>query len=104
MKERLRAARKKAGLTQERVAEILEINQSSVAQWETGRSRPEPERIPTLAKLYDVPEEWLAEPDPDEMPILVQTKAERELLLAFRRLSPEKRETILVMVRALTNS
>lgn len=101
MKERLRAARKKADLSQDQVAEILGINQSSVAQWETGRSKPTPDRLPVLAKLYGVPEDWLAAPEGSEAPVLVQNKAERELLLLFRRLAADKQQTVLVMIRAL---
>ena len=39
--ERIREARKAKGLTQKQLAEFLQINQSSVASLESGRSKPD---------------------------------------------------------------
>lgn len=57
---RLRDARKAAGLTQQDVAERLEVHPMSVSNWERGVTVPERERVAALAKLYDVEEAVLA--------------------------------------------
>lgn len=44
--------RKKAGLTQQQVADELGISDSAVNQWEKGKSFPRTEFLPKLAKLY----------------------------------------------------
>jgi transcriptional regulator with XRE-family HTH domain len=44
--------RKRAGLTQEAVAERLKINRSAVAKWETGKAFPSSKRLPEIAALY----------------------------------------------------
>jgi transcriptional regulator with XRE-family HTH domain len=61
--ERIRKARKAAGLTQGAVAAHFNIRPVSVTQWESGKSRPDMERMGSLARLLNVPLGWLAEGD-----------------------------------------
>lgn len=49
---RLRKRRMAAGLTQEQAAELLGVSQSTVCQWETGRTNPRINMFPTIAQLY----------------------------------------------------
>ena len=44
--------RKRAGLRQCDVAEILGISQVSVWQWENGKALPRADKLPAVAKLY----------------------------------------------------
>lgn len=46
------AARKKAGLTQQQVADHFGISDAAVVQWEKGRTFPRTEFLPKLAKLF----------------------------------------------------
>lgn len=46
------SARKKAGLSQAVVSEKLGVAAAAVCQWETGKTYPDPRRLPELAKLY----------------------------------------------------
>ena len=46
------AKRKKAGLTQQQVADHLGISDAAVVQWEKGKTFPKTEFLPKLAKLY----------------------------------------------------
>lgn len=50
----LKKFRKAAKLTQEQVAEKLNVSRQSVAKWESGESLPDIENCILLAKLYDV--------------------------------------------------
>ena len=50
-----------AGLTQEEVASALNITQTAVSQWECGRVKPTIDKIPLLAKLYNVAQEDILE-------------------------------------------
>ena len=50
----LRELRLKAGLTQAEVAKELNVNQSAVHLWETGRTRIARKHHENLAKLYKV--------------------------------------------------
>ena len=55
MKEsNLKKLRKTARLTQEQVAEKLNVSRQSVAKWESGESLPDIDNCIMLAKLYNV--------------------------------------------------
>jgi transcriptional regulator with XRE-family HTH domain len=56
---RIRFARKAKRLTQQDVADALEINRVNVSTWESDQTRPETSRIPALADLLGVTESWL---------------------------------------------
>jgi transcriptional regulator with XRE-family HTH domain len=43
--------REAAGLTQEGLAEILKVDRSTIAKWESGVSLPRADKLPNLAKL-----------------------------------------------------
>lgn len=51
---RIRALRERAGLTQEDLAERMEVSRQAVSKWEANLSRPSAENLIRLAKLLDV--------------------------------------------------
>lgn len=57
--QRFREARKKKGLSVEKVAWALDIEPSSVNWWEMGRNNPRINRLPAIARLLDVSLDWL---------------------------------------------
>ena len=58
--ERLTKLRKLAGLSQEEVAERLEVTRQTVSKWETGQSSPDLDKVLPLCGLYNVtPDELL---------------------------------------------
>ena len=52
--ENFKTIRKQCGLSQQEVADKLQIKQSSVSDWENDVSRPDYEKLIALAELYDV--------------------------------------------------
>jgi transcriptional regulator with XRE-family HTH domain len=89
--------RQAAGLTQREVAHALRIKSPSVAQWESGRSRPDLERLPALARLYKVTIEELCASD---FPA-IQQQGRLDLLEAYDTLDEEGRTTLLMVARSL---
>jgi transcriptional regulator with XRE-family HTH domain len=58
--ERLMKLRKAAGLSQEEVADKLEVTRQTVSKWETGQSSPDLDKVLPLCELYNVtPDELL---------------------------------------------
>ena len=53
---KLKALRKKAGLTQEELAEAIGVHSVTVSQWESDTYLPKTQNIKALAKALDVPE------------------------------------------------
>ena len=47
-------ARRRAGLLQRQVAEVLGVSLGTVAMWDTGRNKPRADMLPKIAKLYGV--------------------------------------------------
>lgn len=41
--------RKKAGLTQKQLAEMVEVDQAAVSNWELGKSEPQRKTVPKIA-------------------------------------------------------
>ena len=63
--------RKKAGLSQEALAEKLGVSRQAVSKCETGDAVPELSKLVLLAKAFDVTTDWLlseSEPEPEESP------------------------------------
>ena len=52
--EKLIALRKSRELTQEQLAEQLNVSRQSISKWESGQVIPEVEKIVELSKAFDV--------------------------------------------------
>ncbi len=52
--ENIKNNRKKAGYTQETLAEKLNVSVSAVSQWESGKTIPDISIIPTLCHLFQI--------------------------------------------------
>lgn len=48
----MRAARTNAGLTQEAVAEALNVTKKTISSWENGKTLPTLDKIEPICKLY----------------------------------------------------
>lgn len=53
----LAAARVNAGMTQEEVAERLQVSKQTIVNWEKGRVIPGIPQIETLARIYKIPQD-----------------------------------------------
>lgn len=56
---RVKELRKAAGYTQEKLARILNVHQTAISQWESGRTTPDPEIAKELASVFRVSMEYL---------------------------------------------
>lgn len=62
MKEKIKALRKKKGLTQEELAKRLGIGRTTVTLWERGDNRPNIDLLMPLAKALGVKADYLLRP------------------------------------------
>ena len=72
--ERIRAARKAAGLTQRQLAEKIQVSNTSISNWEKGTSRPDPDTIQHLCWALNVEPNFFFQGAPQYT--LVQTPPE----------------------------
>jgi transcriptional regulator with XRE-family HTH domain len=87
--ERLKQARKLAGLSQGHVAKMLGLHRPSVTEMESGNRRVSADELARLAEIYDVSVAWLL----GEAPETIDTKDPR-LELAARELSKLKSDDL----------
>ena len=67
LNEKIFYCRRKAGLSQEALAEELGVSRQAVSKWETGDAVPEIGKLVALAKTFDVTADWLlSEEEPEE--------------------------------------
>ena len=58
-RKRLRELRKNAGLTQKELASILLTNNSSICDWECGRTQPDLETLAIISTFFEVNADYL---------------------------------------------
>lgn len=59
LSEKIYTCRKKAGLSQEALAEKLGVSRQAVSKWETDEAIPELAKIPMMAKIFGVTTDFL---------------------------------------------
>jgi transcriptional regulator with XRE-family HTH domain len=64
--DRIKIARKRKKITQNRLAELTGISRSSIAQYENNLHEPDLEKISIIAKALDIPEQDLFDPSKKE--------------------------------------
>ncbi len=57
--KRLRELRTERKLSQQELAKIIGTNNSSICDWERGRSEPSLEALVKLCQFFDVPSDYL---------------------------------------------
>ena len=60
--EKLFTLRKAKNLTQEQLAEQLDVSRQSISKWESGQSTPDLEKIAALSAVLDVTTDYLLKP------------------------------------------
>lgn len=82
-KENLKKARKNLGLTQEEVATRLGVTKSTYCGYETGKRKPDVEKIKKLANILDIKADTLLDTDYNQQKEYLSEK-EKRLVTAYR--------------------
>ena len=115
MAERIRRARRKAGLSQAALADRLHVQRSAVSNWESVNDiQPSLQHLIALAKICEISFEWLGTGRGtmtgdidflDDIPALraelVDAPQERELLAMFRNLPTSTQGLVMALVETL---
>jgi transcriptional regulator with XRE-family HTH domain len=96
--ERLREARKMAGLSQGQVAKMLDMHRPTVSEIEAGNRRVSADELASFAETYDVTVSWLMAETPEQL----ETNDPR-LQLAARELSKLKPDDLDRLLRLLAS-
>lgn len=86
--EKLLNLRKAHNLTQEQLAEQLDISRQSVSKWESGQAVPETDKLVALSKIFHVTTDYLLKPsEVDELTLKTEIleQQQQELKEACRK-------------------
>ena len=93
--EKLRQARKAAGMTQKDLAEAVDLKHNAVSNWEKGVSSPGPEMIRKLCNILRMPPNFFFDTQEEES----LSGVEFALFGEVRQLSPEDQQDVLNFIR-----
>ena len=68
LSEKLYLLRKKSGLSQEQLAEQLDVSRQAISKWESGSSVPESEKLIAISTYFNVSLDYLLKDNMDEIP------------------------------------
>ena len=115
IRDRIRIARDRAGLTRADLGRRVGVGPSAARQWESrGATTPRIEHLASIAAVTGVAFEWIATgrglmalPNSEEQPVLVEEVFARDadeerLLIAFRRVNARHREHLIRLVEGLS--
>ena len=63
---RLKLLRKKAGMTQHEIADVLKLERSTYAYYEIARTTPDLSAVVKICKLYGIKADWLLTGEPSD--------------------------------------
>ena len=66
LEEKLVSLRKAKGLSQMKLAEMMNVSRQAISRWEVGAAVPSTDNLKYLGRLYDVPLEYLLHDDAPE--------------------------------------
>lgn len=86
--DNLKLIRKERGITQEQLAEMLEVTRQAVSRWESDNGYPETDKLLTIAKRLDVSLDYLmdnkpADPTEKEESVVIYPKNDKILITMF---------------------
>jgi transcriptional regulator with XRE-family HTH domain len=96
--ERLKEARKAAGLSQGQVAKLLQMHRPTISEIEAANRRVSAEELATFAQTYDVTVSWLLGESSDQLEV-----DDPRLQLAARELSKLKSDDLDRLLRLLAS-
>lgn len=95
LSEKILTLRKSRDLTQEQLAEQLNVSRQSISKWESGQSIPEIEKIMLLSSIFDVTTDYLLKPSEiDELSVKTEILEKQQQKMLIR---DKKRSQILYL-------
>jgi len=86
-----------SGKTQVEIAKELGINKATLGSWMNGTRTPKIENVDMLADYFGVTRNEIMMPN-GMVPLESFTAFERNIILAYRNASPERRDSVLLLL------
>lgn len=92
--DRLKELRKKAGYSQEQLAEMLDVSRQAVSKWESAQGNPDIENLVKLTEIYHVSADYiLTGHTKEDFPKVPETPGKIK-----KEMHPEVRKTLSIVV------
>ncbi len=89
--EKLLTLRKANNLTQEQLAERLDVSRQSISKWESGQATPELEKIVALSAIFDVTTDYLLKSSEiDELSVKTEILERQQQMMLVREQKQRK--------------
>lgn len=95
LEEKLVSLRKAKGLSQLKLAEMMNVSRQAISRWEVGAATPSIENLKYLGRLYDVPLEYLLH---DDAPVTTQQEENNNIKVS----EGKKRRNIILIAIIIT--
>lgn len=83
--EKLLTLRKANNLTQEQLAEKLDVSRQSVSKWESGQATPELEKIVAISAIFDVTTDYLLKSsETDDLSVKTEVLEKQQQMMFVR--------------------
>ncbi len=82
----LKELRKEKGLTQQQLAEIMNVSNRSISRWETGSNMPDLDLLISIANYYDVDLKEILDGERKDKPMEKEMKETVEKIFLIKRL------------------
>ena len=69
LSEKIILCRKKQGLSQSDLADLLNVSRQSVSKWETDEAKPDADKLLSLSKILEVSVDWLLDESKEKIEI-----------------------------------
>lgn len=99
MGEQIKKYRKKAKISQQSLADQLDVTRNSVINWESGKYRPDADLFPALCRILGIPLNDLFGIAPG--PADVFSSHEQNLIRQYRMISPVSRRIVDRMIQSI---
>ena len=100
LSEKIFALRRQKGMSQEKLAEELNISRQSISRWENGTAQPDAENIFLLSRIFGITADSLLDEEQDVSADSLSTDRGQE---RFRRLFPSAAGAVLFLTGLLGN-
>lgn len=104
LSEKILTLRKSRNLTQEQLAENLDVSRQTISKWESGQSLPEPDKIVALSEIFNVSTDLLLKPSEIDSLSLKTEMLENQQKQLLLREKKRRRHFIFAMYAAAVYS
>ena len=101
-KDKLHILRKNKKISQAKMAEILNVHQTAISQWECGKTRPDIDLLPAIASLLGTSvEDLLDVNEPQKAPTTPGETSASELMNLAMSLTEEDQAKLLQLAKVM---